>query len=127
MDKFRRLKTRFIKEAPWSHVHYCGIEWEKAERKYRLYSCLCKQQKAGVTATVSVTGMGAYRGTLIKNFKITAVPQKDQVYTLGDLKYKIHEDLRTKMERYPYVEHSKRPSLRFPIPATVRSTGWIYL
>ena len=82
-------------------------------------------KKAGVTATVSVTGMGAYRGTLIKNFKITAVPQKDQVYTLGDLKYKITKSA-YKNGTVSVCGTSQKTVTAVSIPATVRLDGYTF-
>ena len=81
--------------------------------------------KAGSTASVIVTDKGNYVGKVTKEFKIAAVPAQGQVYTAGNLKYKVTKSAYKNGTVSVYAP-TKKTLTSVSVPATVKIGGYTF-
>ncbi len=88
-------------------------------KKDKDYRVTYKKNKAIGTATVIVTGIGNYRGSIKKSFKITA--KKGTIVTVGSYKYKI-----SGTSEVAFAGLANTKVTKVVIPATVKISGKSY-
>lgn len=81
--------------------------------------------KAGKTATVIIKGKGKYTGTISKNFKISAIPEKNKKAAIGNLKYKVTKSHYKSGEVSVYGA-LKKTGTGLSIPSTVKIAGYTF-